>query len=347
MDLNGLMIKIGLDVDGLEKGTKKARQSINEIGKVATGAAMAFKAASVAIVASNLESIKEIENTARAAGLLTAEFQRGAYAASQFGIEQDKYGDILKDVNDKVGDFLTTGAGGMVDFFEQIAPKVGITADAFKGLNSQEALGLYISSLQKANVSQAEMTFYMEALASDSTRLVPLFEENGKALADLSQEAKDFGIGLSEIDVAKVELANKAIAKSSAFATGLGQTFTVEVAPILAAVTEKFNEMAKEAGGTSTVIRKGFDIATSVVGVFADGLHGVNIILKGLEVAARGAAVVFLKIWQGVTNTIDFLINDAIKDINYIIEKFNQFTNSSIEPLKFELDTSGLKWIPI
>jgi hypothetical protein len=166
-------------------------------------AGAAFAAGGAVIVKSSLSAIKELKTLSTAAGLTVAELQRGAFAARQAGIEQDKYADILKDVNDKVGDFLVTGAGPMVDFFEKIAPKVGITADAFKGLNSQEALGLYVKSLEEANVNQQEMTFFMEAIASDSTLLLPLLTENGKAMKEYAAQAEALGIGLSEIDVAK------------------------------------------------------------------------------------------------------------------------------------------------
>ena len=62
-------------------------------------------------------------------------------------------------MNDKFGDFLITGQGPLVDFFEQIAPKVNITADAFRGLSSADALGLYVQKLEEAGVNQQQLTF--------------------------------------------------------------------------------------------------------------------------------------------------------------------------------------------
>lgn len=97
-------------------------------------------------------------------------------------MEQDKLSDIMKDVNDKFGDFMQTGGGEMADFFEKIAPKVGVTAQQFKGLSGPQILEKYYQTLQKANVSQAEMTFYMEAIANDATLLAPLLDNNGQKL---------------------------------------------------------------------------------------------------------------------------------------------------------------------
>ena len=103
--------------------------------------------------------------------------------------------------------FLTTGGGPMKDFFEQIAPKVGVTADMFKELSGPQALQLYVDSLEKANLSQERMTFFMEALASDATALLPLLRGNGAEFARLGQAAQDAGHVLDKEMIAKgVEL---------------------------------------------------------------------------------------------------------------------------------------------
>ena len=137
---------------------------------------------------------KELTNLSTLSGLSAEEFQKFAFAAKSVGIEQDKVADILKDVNDKFGDFFATGAGPLKDFFETIAPKVGLTAEAFRNLSSADALGLYVETLEKAGVSQQQMTFFMEALANDATVLAPLLRDGGRAMDEFAQKASDMGI---------------------------------------------------------------------------------------------------------------------------------------------------------
>lgn len=306
--IGALSVVITADTKGVQDGLKatgkalklsgdKLRKNVNDWGKWAIAATAAATGVAAAIVKSNLSAIKELENTAKAADTQVAAFQRGAFAANSVGISTEKYGDILKDVNDRVGDFLISGAGPMVDFFETIGPKVNITAEAFKGLSGQQSLGLYIKSLQDAGVSQQEMTFFMEALASDSIALAPLFQNNAKAFNALTKEAKSLGIGLSDIDVAKAALASGELAKVSGIIDSISKQVTVELAPIIGAVADLFVDMAKEAGGSSQFIQNAIDKLVTVVGVFANGLRGIEIIFKGLEVAALGftslAAVAF------------------------------------------------------
>jgi len=96
--------------------------------------------------------------TAEVANAAPEAFQRWAAGARTAGIGQEKLADILKDVNDRVGDFLTTGGGPIADFFEQVAPKVGVTAEAFARLSGPAALQFYVDTL---GLGQQEMTFHL------------------------------------------------------------------------------------------------------------------------------------------------------------------------------------------
>jgi hypothetical protein len=121
---------------------------------------------------------KEISRLAQLSGVGVEQFQALSYGAERVGISTEKLADIYKDTQDKVGDFVQTGGGALADFFEQIAPKVGVTAEQFRKLNGADALQLYVSSLQKANLSQSDLIFYLEAIASDSSLLLPLLQNN-------------------------------------------------------------------------------------------------------------------------------------------------------------------------
>lgn len=205
--LGSLLVSLGLDsgqfssgLTGAQKELKKAQKQIEMTGaKIATAGAkltaaitaplLGVGAAFVSSARDMAASVPEIEKLAQLSGVGFEQFQRLSYAAKSVGFEADKMGDIFKDVNDKVGDFFQTGGGPMKDFFDQIAPKVGVTADAFRNLSGPQALQLYYNSLKKAGVSQAEMTFYLEAIANDATALIPLLQDNGKAFDELGAKA--------------------------------------------------------------------------------------------------------------------------------------------------------------
>ena len=208
-----IVVQVGGDTSALETEMKKGTKSIKSFGTKSRrelgetvknfaklGAAAVAAAAVMAgvLLRSAIASGDEIKRLAQIAGAGVKEFQRLSFGAKQLGISEEKLGDILKDVNDRVGDFMTTGAGPMADFFEKIGPKIGITAAEFRNLSGPQALQLFMRSLEKANITQAETTFFLEAMASDLTLLMPLYRNNAKMMKELGQEADKLGLILDE-----------------------------------------------------------------------------------------------------------------------------------------------------
>jgi len=184
----------------LSKFNRLVNASVSDLKSLAVSAGVAT-AAIGAISAANSQANRELEAQARQAGVSVSEYQKLAFAASQAGIEQEKFGDITKDVQDKVGDFLATGGGELADFFENVAPKVGVTADQFRGLSGPEALGLFINTLERANVSQEEAIFYTESLADEASRLRGVFGGGGEAIAEAGRRMDELGTSIDNIDV--------------------------------------------------------------------------------------------------------------------------------------------------
>lgn len=212
-----LRVALGLETASFEKGAKRAGAEIDAFGSkaekagfavgrtvkaiAAGGAALAGSAVVSqlkSMVEESLRSIKAMKDLAQVSNSSIAEFQAVAFAAGTVGVEMDKLADIYKDMNDRVGEFLETGGGPMKDFFTNIAPKVGVTAAQFKDLSGPQALQLYVSSLEKAGVNQQQMTFYLEAMSGDLTKLLPLLQNNGAGMRKLSDDAKRMGIVLDD-----------------------------------------------------------------------------------------------------------------------------------------------------
>ena len=213
---------------------------------------------------------KELTNLSNLAGVGVEDFQRFSFAAKTVGVEQDKLADILKDVNDKFGDFLITGQGLLVDFFEQIAPKVGITAEAFRGLSSGDALGLYVQKLEEAGVNQQQLTFFMEALASDATLLTPLLQNNGAAMDELAEKADALGVVLSselvgdasELRKEFEEIMTKMNSSAQKFfmtvALGFAEIFNVETD------RSRLSRLTEELDASARLLRKGASALTDL-----------------------------------------------------------------------------------
>ncbi|THD71396.1 phage tail tape measure protein [Thalassobius vesicularis] len=217
----------------VERANAKLAAFAGKVRLAAIGAATAAAAGAVAATQSAMTRAFEVQRQAQVANADPELFQGWAAGAATVGIEADKLADILKDVNDRVGDFLQTGGGPMKDFFESIAPRVGVTADQFARLSGPEALQLYVSSLERAGVSQQEMTFYLEAMASDATALIPLLRNNGAEMTTLAARAADLGVVMDRRTVAALNRSRLALAAVGQVMTGIGNRVGAVLAPVL------------------------------------------------------------------------------------------------------------------
>lgn len=235
-----LIAKVSGFEQGMDKASRKSQKTAkqierhaNQIGKSLAAGTAAAVTGMAALVASTAEGAREVQNLSRLAGSSPQDFQKFTYAAKRFGVEQDKVSDILKDTNDRIGDFIQTGGGPMADFFENIAPKVGVTADEFARLSGPEALQLYVKSLEDAGASQQEMTFYMEAIASDATALIPLLRDDGREMRRLGDEAERTGNVLSDMEFEQLESVRRGMDELSGAAKGMSNQVVMAALPAI------------------------------------------------------------------------------------------------------------------
>ncbi|HBP0222960.1 TPA: phage tail tape measure protein [Pseudomonas aeruginosa] len=253
-----LIAKVGGFVAGMdaaerrsEKWRKEVEKNAAKVGAAIGAATAAGITALAALTVSTVRNANEIANLASVANASTTEFQKYAAGAKLVGIEQDKLADIFKDVNDKVGDFLNTGGGALADFFENVAPKVGVTADQFRNLSGPQALGLYVSSLEKAKVSQSDMTFYLEAIASDATALLPLLRNNAEGFKTFGDAAQAAGAILDEKTIKSANELQAATWLVEQSAAGLKNQLSTSLIPILSDLADSIFDVTKE--GTAMV----------------------------------------------------------------------------------------------
>jgi len=351
-ELPGLRVKISADYADFKRGMDDVAQRVAKVGSVAMTAVKAVFAIGAAVGAagaalvyftkSSADAAREITNMSRVSGTTTQDFQRLAFAASSVGIQGDKLADIFKDVRDRVGDFMQTGGGPMADFFEKIAPKVGVTADQFAKLSGPQALQLYVDSLEKANVSSQDMVFYLEAMASDTTALLPLLENGGAGMARLAQEAEALGIVMSDYDISALQDFGFQFDKIQAIIKGVKNALAVELAPILSVLTEDVTALAVQSGGWGNIMDKaikavayGIAHLLQVVYNFRAGLHVINITVAYLRKRFAEFIHATAAGFAEMIDTITGKINTMIGGLN------------SVSPIEIPLipEMKGADWI--
>lgn len=118
-----------------------------------------------------LETQKKMESLAKQNNMSVEAINKYGLAVSTTGMDFEKFADILKDVNDRTGDYLSTGGGAMMDYFDTIQGKLKRTADDFRGLSAIDTLKMINQDLIDVGASQAQITFVMESISSDASKL--------------------------------------------------------------------------------------------------------------------------------------------------------------------------------
>ena len=153
------------------------------------------------------EFAKELEIASNRTGDSVERLQELAFASNTVGISLEKLGDIGKDTNEKIGEFLATGGGGFKDFIDVMdltAQEASDLAHEFSICQEQKFYKRWSQEWSKQGYGASKMSFALEGMASDTTDLIPLLINGGEATKDLASQFNDLGVSLSKTDVDKI-----------------------------------------------------------------------------------------------------------------------------------------------
>lgn len=323
------------------------------LGKFAAAAGVAGGALAVAITRDAAQAGKEIANLSRVSGVSATEFQKLAAAANTVGIEQEKLGDIFKDVRDRVGDFIQTGGGPMADFFERIAPKVGVTAEQFRKLSGPQALQLFVDTMQEAGLSANEVTFQLEAMAGDAALLAPLLKDGGATMREFGDAAERAGQILSDIDVARLQLAAQQMDEFDRTIGTLKNQLGAQLAPVLAGIGKLIEDAAMEAGGFGNLVGDAFNTAIDAAGFVADAIYGIKVafqtVADAIIIGAGTMAAALTNPFEDMAAVMSMLPGDtgaAFEEIHGQIKNFRDNAKSAVFEAMDAIDQRLMEPLP-
>ena len=242
-------------LDDFEGSTGKADKSLLSLSdttkavgagllKVAT-VVLAVNAAVTAMVLSSASGRKELELLAKQAKVSTKDFQALAFSTLQYGINAEQIADISKDIADKVGEFSAAGTGAFQDYADVIKltkEEAQQAAIGFQGLSSQEVLGKMVSEMEKAGATGDQMTFVLESMGNDLSRLQPLFSNNSKELNTLKERFKSVNEQL-QITGSQAEQLKEVSTSYQLMTAQLGNAATAISATLAPVMDDFFNDV--------------------------------------------------------------------------------------------------------
>lgn len=196
-------VGLSKSLESTADGAKTAAKGVLEITGAVTAGLGAVAGATGYLISRQAEHARQIERMATVSQTSVEQIQALGYASEQYNISGENMADILKDVNDKLGDFSENEGGEFADFMENIAPKVGLTIEKLQQLSGPEALIAVKTAMDAANVPMKSQIFYLESIANDASALMPLLDKQGQKLYELTDKFDDLNVSMSEYDIEK------------------------------------------------------------------------------------------------------------------------------------------------
>lgn len=207
--LRSLLVNMGLNSSQyrteLTKTQKQTKTSFAEMSKSVAGYATAGAAALSASVVATSTMVRNQQNMARISNMTVQEYNAMSFAAGQYGLAAESIADVSKDAIEKVGEYINTGGGGLQDFADAMNMTKQETLDwarSVQGMSGTDIFKKMIAEMEEAGLSAAQMSNALESLGSDTTNLIPLFENNGKEVERLTGKYNEFNQELSPEQVA-------------------------------------------------------------------------------------------------------------------------------------------------
>ena len=203
--------------------------------------------------------------------------------------------------------------------------RLGLSAREVAALPLDERIATINQALRE-NVSIAERSAVAAELwgAKNAAAIQAL---NPETIAEAARQVEIFGLNLSDVDAAKVEMANDAMGTFGLLADGIGKQLTVELAPILTKIGEGFLNAAEEAGGLGTVVQ-------DTVGKTVDGLAFVVDAVDGLRqvvrILGRTVAIGLLTNQRAFLGLADSIVTGPIAAVNDLINVMNRLPGVNI-----------------
>jgi len=245
-----------------KKFSKNTKSSVKNMAKSVKGSLMSVKGAVGGLVAAfaafkgisatkNLvmdfaKSGREINSWAITLGIGTTQLQAFAAAGKAMNFSFAKTTDILKDVSDKIGDFKATGGGEAKELFKRL----GLSDLSLAGKNPVDALQAIVNRMDSLKgtvneLNQQEKVFLFEAIANDTSKLMPLLVDGAAKMKQFAKEAQMSGAIISPEELKNLEVFESISRVIGMQWEGIKKIFVINLLPSVTKLASKIRDAFK------------------------------------------------------------------------------------------------------
>ncbi len=216
---------MSVSLSGLDQAFGTVVKSATAMG---TSVAAAGTAMAVAMVKKGLDSVDAMAK-------LSDKTSIGMEALFGFKVAADDVGVSLESVTGAVTKLqrnISEAAAGN-EVMAQAFVKIGLSAEALRQLQPEQAFGKVIDALNEVPNKADAVAIKMQLLGRSAVELTNFLAIGSKGLEEYTAKAEKLGITVNRFDAKKVEDANDAFAELGHVVDGVGQQMAIALAPFL------------------------------------------------------------------------------------------------------------------
>jgi len=229
----------------VEDSTSKSSMNLKNMASLAGGAGLALvgmaAGLSTAIMDANRE-IAQMNSLSASLGINSERFQKLTYAAEQMGVPMEDFGDMLKDVSERITELAEIGTGEAVDMFE----KMNIDVREFKGLAPDEMFIKMTEALGTLESKQERNLFLLQIAGDTGQRLSKITDDNGRSFIDLANSMETTSGVLSESMIKESEELNKKLKETSQIVDTSLRNALISATPLVKNMADLYADWAKD-----------------------------------------------------------------------------------------------------
>jgi len=240
MAIKPLLVKIGADTTGLERGLKRAGRNLAGLAKAAGAAGVLVGGALAAMTTQGLAAVDAQTKLARSIDGSVNALRAVQIAAGYAGVSVGEANTAMQQLNRELEAAKEKGSPA-----QKALAKLGMTASDLAGLDSDERMAALADRINALGLSSGQASDVLRDLGVRSRNMALLLIQGGDAIRSAREEVTAFGLELTKAQTDSIESANDAVARMSLVFDSLRQRLAVEVAPMLQTMADRFNTLAQ------------------------------------------------------------------------------------------------------
>lgn len=350
--IGDLAVRVGANTADLEQGMARASRSVKAFGKQARSAANAAAkmgaaavaagaAMTAAIYAKQSKTIDQLAKTADALNLTTESLQALNHMAELNGVSSESMAKGLRRMEVNLGMAARQG-GASAKALED----VGVSIEDIIKLSPDKQIQALSDAIAGVENQSIKASIATDLFGRDGVAMLKVLNQIEKdGLDPTVQKLKDYGIAISRVDAAQVEAANDAFLEAQKVVEGLGNTLTVELAPFVKELADRFVNLAEESGGFGHHIESAVRRSLHFVGKLANVIRGLKVVFKGVELIAVGFGAAVASVFELALTGIMKFADAAIGVTNTVIGGLNKIPKVDLSLIESASDSEFMEGI--